>query len=100
MLINLLGVRVFGELEFWFSSVKGMHRVQFFSFSLSTYFLVLALIGLLLMGIIIDLGSMLSLSKLYTANIFPQEEILSVIGLVLDTGKLQMVQVRVSHFSV
>jgi amino acid transporter len=38
-IINLLGVRVFGELEFWFSSLK-----------------VLALIGLLLMGIIIDLG--------------------------------------------
>ncbi|KAF9451076.1 dicarbixylic amino acid permease [Macrolepiota fuliginosa MF-IS2] len=38
-LINLLGVRVFGELEFWFSSIK-----------------ILALIGLLLMGIIIDLG--------------------------------------------
>ncbi|KAJ3573964.1 hypothetical protein NP233_g2089 [Leucocoprinus birnbaumii] len=38
-LVNFLGVRVFGELEFWFSSIK-----------------VLALIGLLLMGIIIDLG--------------------------------------------
>jgi len=37
--INLLGVRVFGELEFWFSSLK-----------------VISLIGLLLMGIIIDLG--------------------------------------------
>ncbi|KAL0065393.1 amino acid transporter [Marasmius tenuissimus] len=37
--VNLLGVRVFGELEFWFSSIK-----------------VIALIGLLLMGIIIDLG--------------------------------------------
>jgi len=37
--INLLGVRVFGELEFWFSSLK-----------------IVALIGLLLMGIIIDLG--------------------------------------------
>ncbi|KAI0046119.1 dicarbixylic amino acid permease [Auriscalpium vulgare] len=37
--INLLGVRVFGELEFWFSSIK-----------------VIALIGLLLMGLIIDLG--------------------------------------------
>ncbi|KXN82072.1 Dicarboxylic amino acid permease [Leucoagaricus sp. SymC.cos] len=35
-LVNLLGVRVFGELEFWFS--------------------ILALIGLLLMGIIIHLG--------------------------------------------
>ncbi|KAF8894571.1 dicarbixylic amino acid permease [Infundibulicybe gibba] len=39
LVVNLLGVRVFGELEFWFSSIK-----------------VLALIGLLLMGIIIDLG--------------------------------------------
>ncbi|KAH9854124.1 dicarbixylic amino acid permease [Lenzites betulinus] len=38
-LINLLGVRVFGELEFWFSSIK-----------------VVSLVGLLLMGIIIDLG--------------------------------------------
>ncbi|KAJ6630751.1 dicarbixylic amino acid permease [Mycena sp. CBHHK59/15] len=38
-LVNLLGVRVFGELEFWFSSIK-----------------VISLIGLLLMGIIIDLG--------------------------------------------
>ncbi|KAH6918148.1 dicarboxylic amino acid permease [Coprinopsis sp. MPI-PUGE-AT-0042] len=38
-LVNLLGVRVFGELEFWFSSIK-----------------VIALIGLLLFGIIIDLG--------------------------------------------
>jgi yeast amino acid transporter len=38
-LVNLLGVQVFGELEFWFSSVK-----------------VIALIGLILMGIIIDLG--------------------------------------------
>ncbi|KAI0748018.1 dicarbixylic amino acid permease [Daedaleopsis nitida] len=37
--INLLGVRVFGELEFWFSSIK-----------------VVTLVGLLLMGIIIDLG--------------------------------------------
>ncbi|KAI9459487.1 dicarbixylic amino acid permease [Lactarius psammicola] len=37
--VNLLGVRVFGELEFWFSSIK-----------------VITLIGLLLMGIIIDLG--------------------------------------------
>lgn len=37
--INLLGVRVFGELEFWFSSLK-----------------VITLVGLLLMGIIIDLG--------------------------------------------
>lgn len=37
--VNLLGVRVFGELEFWFSSIK-----------------IVALIGLLLMGIIIDLG--------------------------------------------
>ncbi|KAK0503212.1 dicarbixylic amino acid permease [Armillaria luteobubalina] len=37
--VNMLGVRVFGELEFWFSSIK-----------------VIALIGLLLMGIIIDLG--------------------------------------------
>ncbi|KAK1232252.1 amino acid transporter [Marasmius sp. AFHP31] len=37
--VNLLGVRVFGELEFWFSSIK-----------------VVALIGLILMGIIIDLG--------------------------------------------
>jgi amino acid transporter len=38
-IVNLLGVRVFGELEFWFSSIK-----------------VVALIGLILMGIIIDLG--------------------------------------------
>ncbi|EJD46155.1 dicarboxylic amino acid permease [Auricularia subglabra TFB-10046 SS5] len=37
--INLLGVRVFGELEFWFSSLK-----------------VITLIGLLIMGIVIDLG--------------------------------------------
>jgi amino acid transporter len=37
--VNLLGVRVFGELEFWFSSLK-----------------VISLIGLLLMGIVIDLG--------------------------------------------
>ncbi|PCH38247.1 hypothetical protein WOLCODRAFT_96784 [Wolfiporia cocos MD-104 SS10] len=37
--INLLGVRVFGELEFWFSSIK-----------------VVTLIGLILMGIVIDLG--------------------------------------------
>ncbi|KAG5727647.1 Dicarboxylic amino acid permease [Termitomyces sp. T112] len=37
--VNLLGVRVFGELEFWFSSIK-----------------VIALLGMLLMGIIIDLG--------------------------------------------
>ncbi|KAJ6496630.1 amino acid permease-domain-containing protein [Mycena vitilis] len=39
VLVNLLGVRVFGEMEFWFSSIK-----------------VVSLIGLLLMGIIIDLG--------------------------------------------
>ncbi|KAF9264725.1 dicarbixylic amino acid permease [Marasmius fiardii PR-910] len=38
-IVNLLGVRVFGELEFWFSSIK-----------------VISLIGLILMGIIIDLG--------------------------------------------
>ncbi|KAI0818560.1 amino acid permease/ SLC12A domain-containing protein [Irpex lacteus] len=37
--VNMLGVRVFGELEFWFSSIK-----------------VITLIGLILMGIIIDLG--------------------------------------------
>lgn len=37
--VNLLGVRVFGELEFWFSSIK-----------------VITLVGLILMGIIIDLG--------------------------------------------
>ncbi|THH12746.1 hypothetical protein EW146_g7405 [Bondarzewia mesenterica] len=37
--INLLGVRVFGELEFWFSGIK-----------------VVTLIGLILMGLIIDLG--------------------------------------------
>lgn len=37
--INFLGIRVFGELEFWFSSIK-----------------VVTLIGLILMGIIIDLG--------------------------------------------
>ncbi|KAA1469476.1 dicarboxylic amino acid permease [Dentipellis sp. KUC8613] len=37
--INLLGVRVFGELEFWLSSIK-----------------VISLIGLMLMGLIIDLG--------------------------------------------
>ncbi|KAI0797635.1 dicarbixylic amino acid permease [Abortiporus biennis] len=37
--VNLLGVRFFGELEFWFSSIK-----------------VITLIGLILMGIIIDLG--------------------------------------------
>lgn len=38
-LINLMGVRFFGEFEFWFSSIK-----------------VLTLIALILMGIIIDLG--------------------------------------------
>ncbi|TEB35891.1 dicarboxylic amino acid permease [Coprinellus micaceus] len=38
-IVNLLGVRVFGELEFWLSSIK-----------------IIALIGLLLMGIIVDLG--------------------------------------------
>ncbi|KAF7304841.1 AA-permease domain-containing protein [Mycena kentingensis (nom. inval.)] len=38
-LFNLLGVRVFGEMEFWFSSIK-----------------VITLIGLLFLGIIIDLG--------------------------------------------
>ncbi|KAJ3554884.1 hypothetical protein NM688_g2879 [Phlebia brevispora] len=37
--VNLLGVRVFGELEFWFSSIK-----------------VITLVGLILMGIVIDLG--------------------------------------------
>ncbi|KII88578.1 hypothetical protein PLICRDRAFT_41765 [Plicaturopsis crispa FD-325 SS-3] len=37
--INLLGIRFFGELEFWFSTIK-----------------VITLIGLILMGIIIDLG--------------------------------------------
>ena len=37
--VNLLGVRFFGELEFWTSSLK-----------------VVTLIGLILMGIIIDLG--------------------------------------------
>ncbi|KAG2051886.1 dicarboxylic amino acid permease [Suillus hirtellus] len=38
-LINLLGIRVFGEVEFWFCSIK-----------------VVALVGLILMGLIIDLG--------------------------------------------
>lgn len=38
-LINLLGIRFFGELEFWMSSIK-----------------VLALIGLILFGLICDLG--------------------------------------------
>ncbi|KAF8507233.1 dicarbixylic amino acid permease [Gautieria morchelliformis] len=37
--INMLGVRVFGEMEFWFSTIK-----------------VISLIGLMLMCIIIDLG--------------------------------------------
>ncbi|KAH7910728.1 dicarboxylic amino acid permease [Hygrophoropsis aurantiaca] len=37
--INLLGVRYFGEFEFWFCSIK-----------------VVALVGLILMGLIIDLG--------------------------------------------
>ena len=37
--VNLLGVRVFGELEYWFSTIK-----------------VITLVGLILMGIIIDLG--------------------------------------------
>ncbi|KIJ44109.1 hypothetical protein M422DRAFT_252603 [Sphaerobolus stellatus SS14] len=37
--VNMMGVRFFGELEFWFSSLK-----------------VIALIGLMLMSIIIDLG--------------------------------------------
>ena len=37
--MNLLGVHVFGELEFWFSSIK-----------------VITLVGLILMGIVIDLG--------------------------------------------
>lgn len=39
VLINLLGVRVFGEVEFWLSLVK-----------------VLTLTGLILLGIILDLG--------------------------------------------
>lgn len=39
LFVNLLGVRFFGELEFWTSSLK-----------------VITLIGLILMGIIIDLG--------------------------------------------
>jgi len=39
VVVNFLGVRVFGELEFWFSSIK-----------------VIALVALLLFGIIIDLG--------------------------------------------
>ncbi|KIM29116.1 hypothetical protein M408DRAFT_128424 [Serendipita vermifera MAFF 305830] len=38
-LINLLGIKFFGELEFWFSSIK-----------------VLALIALIMFGIIVDLG--------------------------------------------
>ncbi|KAF8522315.1 putative DIP5-glutamate and aspartate permease [Hysterangium stoloniferum] len=37
--INMLGVRVFGEMEFWFSSIK-----------------VISLIGLMLMSIVFDLG--------------------------------------------
>ena len=28
-LVNLLGVRVFGELEFWFSSIKGTFFATF-----------------------------------------------------------------------
>ncbi|KAH7926886.1 dicarboxylic amino acid permease [Leucogyrophana mollusca] len=38
-LINLLGIRFFGEFEFWFCSIK-----------------VISLVGLILMGLIIDLG--------------------------------------------
>ncbi|OJA18538.1 hypothetical protein AZE42_04008 [Rhizopogon vesiculosus] len=38
-LINLMGIRVFGEFEFWFCSIK-----------------VVSLVGLILMGLIIDLG--------------------------------------------
>ncbi|KAF8452725.1 dicarboxylic amino acid permease [Boletus edulis BED1] len=37
--INMMGIRVFGEFEFWFSSIK-----------------VIALVGLIVMGLIIDLG--------------------------------------------
>lgn len=60
-LVNLLGVRAFGELEFWFSSIKGafMDVDICIEMKLTTPFLVLSLIGLLLMGIIIDLGSLL-----------------------------------------
>lgn len=56
-IVNLLGVRVFGELEFWFSSIKGtlpnLIRNHILMFTITP---VIALIGLLLMGIIIDLG--------------------------------------------
>ncbi|KAG8216235.1 amino acid permease-domain-containing protein [Butyriboletus roseoflavus] len=37
--VNMLGIRVFGEFEFWFCSIK-----------------VIALVGLILMGLVIDLG--------------------------------------------
>jgi hypothetical protein len=55
--INLLGVRVFGELEFWFSSIKSTCW-QIDSIACVEISSVLALIGLLLMGIIIDLGEL------------------------------------------
>ena len=44
--VNLMGVRFFGEFEFWFSSFK-----------------VVTLVGLLLMGLIIDLGGAITLAS-------------------------------------
>lgn len=47
---------VFGELEFWLSSIKGGHMIL--SVSILTVLDAVALIALLLMGIIIDLGKL------------------------------------------
>ena len=54
--VNLLGVRVFGELEFWFSGIKGQELFHTLDPHEAEHNAVVTLIGLLFMGIVIDLG--------------------------------------------
>lgn len=88
-IVNLLGVRVFGELEFWFSSIKGQSLTRLFlRFQLISSLLVIALVGLLLFGIIIDLGERVPSINSTTELIAAQVETPNTIVLVSDTGKL------------
>lgn len=89
-LVNLLGVRVFGEMEFWFSSIKGKYMLFSYMSSSNHVIQVVSLIGLLLMGIIIDLGVFVQNQFNLILNL-TKVAILNTIVLDSDTGRLPMV---------
>jgi hypothetical protein len=51
-IINLLGIRVFGELEFWFSSKFSSRAEEYKLLTFDSGLKVLTLIGLLFMSIV------------------------------------------------